>query len=109
VINRLATFTITSDNIGGINNATVGISTFSQSDALDNLNGAKLSVYPNPASSQICVKGLTESQVLTIYSLTGLKLHSQEVSNGTFVDVSNLVSGVYLVKVGGRELKLIKK
>jgi len=109
VINRVATFTITSNNTGGVNNATVDISTISKPDALDYLNGAKLSVYPNPASSQICVKGLTESQMLTIYSLTGVKLLSQEVSNGTIVDVSSLASGVYLVKVGGKELKLFKK
>ncbi len=106
---NMTTFTIYAANTGGTCNTTVDISTLSSPQALNNLKQGKLSIYPNPATNQIGVKGLTENQLLTVYSLTGVKLISKEVSNDVSVDVSNLASGVYLVKVGSQDLKLVKK
>lgn len=106
---NMTTFTIYAVNLGGSCNTTVDISTLSSPQALNNLQQSSLTIYPNPATNQIGVKGLTENQLLTVYTLTGVKLISKEVSNGVTVDVSNLASGVYLVKVGGQDLKLVKK
>jgi hypothetical protein len=76
---------------------------------LNDLESEVLTVYPNPASTRIQLSGLKGRELLTVYSLTGVKLLSQVVSNGEPIDISKLKSGLYMVKVGGKDLKLVKK
>ena len=51
----------------------------------------------------------SEKVQLAIYNLAGMMIDICTVENGGFVNVSKLYPGVYIVKVAGKELKLIKK
>lgn len=100
-------YTIYSYNTGGTCNAQVSLSVLST--GLYGLETSMIAMYPNPASGQIQFKGLNGREMLSIYSLTGMKMLSKEISNGEIVDISNLKSGMFMVKVGGKDLKLVKK
>jgi hypothetical protein len=61
-------------------------------------------IYPNPVNDKIYIETLTQTQTLTveIYDIYGRiqnlsNLATQQLSNS--IDVSNLNSGVYFVKV----------
>lgn len=63
-----------------------------------------------PVSSQLSLSGCGDSDVATVYALDGKEMAEAPVANGsTTVVVSHLKSGVYIVKVGNKALKFIKK
>lgn len=58
-----------------------------------------VSVYPNPATDNIAIKGLTEDAVVVIYDLNGKAVKTIELSVGTStVSVSDLLEGSYVLK-----------
>ena len=63
-----------------------------------------MSFYPNPASSFITVEGVSNSQI-EIYSLTGSLLIK---STDKTINIEHLPAGIYLVRTGGINQRLIK-
>ncbi|MCI9845340.1 T9SS type A sorting domain-containing protein [Flavobacterium pectinovorum] len=79
----------------------------------DNVKASKLALYPNPVSDQLYISSEDQKvKNVLIYSLSGtvVKNISSEVES---IDVSNLATGNYLVKVttdqGSVTKKIIKK
>ncbi len=70
-------------------NGKSGVSLFTKS-------ASAISVYPNPASEVVCIKGVSGIVSVDILDLSG-KLVKTEKCNGTF-NVSSLRSGMYFVK-----------
>jgi len=63
-------------------------------------------IFPNPASEKINVFGAISPHPIKIYNLTGeLVLESECKSE---IDVSNLSTGIYLIKSGNKVIRLIK-
>lgn len=68
--------------------------------------------FPNPAQETITVTALKEIKTITIFSLMGQKVASKAVKGNSFeVNVADLSSGVYLMKVlstaGSQTLKIV--
>ena len=59
---------------------------------------SEFSVFPNPASTEIHVKGTQEVEVVDVYSTSGQKIQSHRQST---VDISMLPRGVYFLQVNG--------
>jgi hypothetical protein len=73
-------------------------------------NNQSISVYPNPASSQILVSAIGESNMLIqIYSSLGqiVKSATLDQSATSTIDVSDLKKGIYLVKAGKFTQKIL--
>ena len=75
---------------------------------------ATLSIFPNPSTGTINIQSnlLTETVGLTIYNLQGQQLFSENKTpnNGTVqMDVSNLVKGIYFVKITSEGTSILKK
>ena len=67
-----------------------------------------LLIFPNPAASAVTVKTLCgETQTLRVYSADGRLVVQTPVSMETTLDVSGWTPGVYIVRVGSRNEKLI--
>jgi hypothetical protein len=75
-----------------------------------------LSVYPNPVSNgelKIESAELTDGETITITDLSGRVVlvetwHSTSLQNGiTTINVQNLLSGVYLLRVGNKVAKIV--
>ena len=78
-------------------------------------NSYIISVYPNPAKNAIIVSipFLSNESTLIIYNIVGQELLKQQITDiKTRIDISNLTSGIYFVRVktenGMREKKIIK-
>ena len=84
--------------------ATLGLS--------QNLETPKLTLYPNPVSNSLYLTSNQKIENVLIYNLTGALVKSIS-NNPESIDVSNLNSGSYLVKVttnqGSFTQKIIKK
>ena len=70
-----------------------------------------LSVAPNPASDRICIRmaNLDNSEA-TLFDMNGRLVKTLTLREGdNNVDISALPNGLYIVRVAGRNLKVVKK
>ncbi|MBR4135186.1 MAG: choice-of-anchor J domain-containing protein [Bacteroidales bacterium] len=73
---------------------------------LTNHNAAEFSIYPNPATDVLTVVG---EGVAEIYNAIGQLVLSNEVNGNAQLNVSDLESGVYFVRMNGNTQRFIKK
>jgi len=63
-------------------------------------------MYPNPISKVLNLKEIETGKSITIYDYTGRKLmHAISVDDNATLNVSNLQSGAYFVKIKGYQVK----
>jgi hypothetical protein len=79
-------------------------------DEYNTKTASELTIYPNPAKDIISISGLSELCSLNIYSIKGelLKHLTLNESYSQF-DVSDLVNGVYILKVNGQFTNTVKR
>jgi glucose/arabinose dehydrogenase len=68
---------------------------------------ASVKVYPNPASKEIFIDGVTDKKAtLEIISAEGRKvLETDKISNGKGINISGIPAGVYYINLKSGELK----
>ena len=72
-----------------------------EDDAIEEVN-ASFNVYPNPVNDRLYIETEATIESVTIYTVTGAMVGQQTTVNGQqtlSIDVTNLNSGVYFVKV----------
>jgi hypothetical protein len=62
-----------------------------------------ISVYPNPASDYIYISNLQEKTVVCIFNLLGKLVKNSIVNESVKIQVNDLPSGVYLIKLSGKD------
>jgi uncharacterized protein YjdB len=72
-----------------------------------------VALYPNPVSNAVTVTGLTGSETIELFSVSGALVLSRKVSSDkAVIDAAGLSSGAYLVRItrgsASKQLKLIK-
>ncbi len=90
-----------------------GTFSYSRIISLSSEGSRRLFAYPNPAQNRITVELSPEYKgtMVNLISTSGIVLQQTEVKEDTLIlDVSNYVSGVYLLKLyDGKVVKLIKE
>ncbi|MBM3447717.1 MAG: T9SS type A sorting domain-containing protein [Bacteroidetes bacterium] len=70
----------------------------------------EIQLYPNPARTQITIKGLEKGMLLEVLDLTGRIVHTEKVTTEQMqLNVAKWQTGLYLVRVGGTTLRLVKE
>ena len=67
-------------------------------DAIEEMN-ASFNIYPNPVNDKLYIETLTQTQTVEIYDVYGRQQSMVNGQQSTVIDVTNLNSGVYFVKV----------
>jgi hypothetical protein len=98
---------VVSDDLTIWGNEAVMTFTQSVSTAINELTTESISVYPNPATSTLNIEGSTG--IAYVYNLAGTMVLTQDLSQSTSMDISDLTNGVYLLKVDGEIIKVVKK
>lgn len=77
--------------------------------SVDEFDKNSFSVYPNPASSKINIKNNSNLviQRVEIYNVLGEKLMSEKVEST--IDVSNILPGIYFIKMFGESFSVSKR
>ena len=69
-----------------------------------------ISVFPNPATDQLTIRGLAKVNRIEILDITGKMLQKVVVTEDEVtLNVSNLLSGMYFLRMEGHVVKFIKK
>jgi hypothetical protein len=74
--------------------------------SIDESGETKVYAYPNPVVNTLNVLGVSETEPLFVYDLSGKCLMTE---TGNKVEVSNLTNGTYILKVNNQCIKFIKK
>ena len=79
--------------------------------AVEEVDVADLRIYPNPATDYVQVEGAKAGASIALYSLEGIRLLAAEANEAGAVelDLTTLPAGNYVVKAGGKYLKLSVK
>lgn len=67
-----------------------------------------LTIYPNPTSDFLYINGSAQGEV-SIYSISGQLMLRQAFDATTKIDLSQIESGVYLVRVEGKGVAFVSK
>jgi hypothetical protein len=81
--------------------------TVTSSTGIIAIAGTDIALYPNPASNVVYIAG-TKGMVY-IYDLNGRLKLTQAIADNGSVTIGSLVPGVYVVKINGKDFKLIKE
>jgi len=75
--------------------------------SVDDLNPIRANVYPNPVTSSCIITTNINEGVLQVYNLSGMLCLTQKIkSNTLFINVSDLVSGNYIIKITNSETSI---
>lgn len=62
--------------------------------------------YPNPVSEYLTISGIEDNSGISVLNMQGVEVLKTQ---GTKVNVSNLVEGSYILVVDGKKVKFLKK
>lgn len=68
-----------------------------------------LTIYPNPAKESIRIDGLEANSEVLIYNTLGMLVKSVNASSEKEIGVSDLASGVYMLRCGSQVLRFVKE
>lgn len=78
-------------------------------DGVDENNAQSLNLYPNPANDVIRLEGIGENTEVRIYNTIGALVKVVTISDGEEISISDLGSGIYIVRSGNTMLRFTKK
>ncbi|MBQ4821719.1 T9SS type A sorting domain-containing protein [Aquimarina sp. MMG016] len=80
-------------------------------DEVDALNS--ITISPNPAIDQFQISGITKKVTVSIYNINGQQLKESSILANEVVDITNISSGVYFVKLilddASKTFKIVKR
>ena len=69
-------------------------------DNITEKNNLSLSIYPNPSTDHVLISGEIAGSEMVIFNMEGKIISENKiVTNTEFIDVSNLISGNYIIKI----------
>ncbi len=78
-------------------------------NAGDNVITSKsIAIYPNPTSDSFVIKG-AETGTAKLYDVNGLLMMQKKIDGDTYVDVTSLAKGIYVLDINGVTSKIVKE
>lgn len=74
---------------------------------VDEVETAHVTVFPNPAKESIAINGLGHGETVNIFNATGQLVKTVTIDAGNEIDVSNLPSGLYLIRFGNCVVRFV--
>ena len=75
----------------------------------ENLTTNNISVYPNPVNDRLYIETLTQTLTIEIYDIYGRRQLSTVSCQPSVIDVENLKSGIYFVKINTEKGNIVKR
>ena len=92
-----------------ITDATIkeAVSDWVSAPAFAEVTYGNISIYPNPVVDKLFIQGLSDASKVFIYNILGKLVISKITSKE--IDVDNLQSGIYIVKIVDQQKEIVKK
>ena len=75
---------------------------------INNFNTPTLNLYPNPATNQVTIAGITAGDIIMVSDISGRQvMQLRAMSETQTIDISTLRAGVYVLSAGNARGKLV--
>ncbi|MBO7288317.1 MAG: choice-of-anchor J domain-containing protein [Bacteroidales bacterium] len=101
-------FTVTAVNAVGESEKSAEGCGKTKGDGIEEL-ASSLSIYPNPVNDKLYIETQTQTLTVVIYDMFGRQQSMVNGQQSTVIDVTNLNSGVYFVKVVTENGEVVKR
>lgn len=89
--------------------ANITLVAFFKGTGVDENGETLLSVYPNPAKETIRIEGLEPNAEVSFYNVLGMLVKQVNANADQEINVSDLATGLYLVRCGRQTLRFVKE
>ncbi len=73
-------------------------------------NESSLNIYPNPVNNRLFITANEKIESISIYTITGVMVYNAQCTmNNTQLDVANLNSGIYFIKINTNNGEIVKR
>lgn len=98
--------------VNRINNSLISISEGNPTSTVEYGNDTDISIYPNPTSDYLFIeingKAIDKESLIRVTNIQGQQIYSK-TNNGSQIEVSNLIDGIYFLEVTDTDLVYKKK
>jgi len=87
-----------------------GVADYLEANVALNINAYDLKtfkIYPNPVKDKLFIQGLLNPTKISVYNVLGKLLLSNTISSE--IDVNNLQSGIYIIKIVDKQKEIVRK
>ena len=107
--NALRTATVTVSATGTVTKTIAVTQIANISTGIESPSKKILTLLPNPVSNGFSINMGERKSTLSIYNSNGILVLLKQIEGKSYVDITSLPSGVYMLKVNGMVEKIIKK
>ena len=90
-------------------NSDITLAAFFKGTGVDEEELNPMTLYPNPAKESIRILGIEDNSTIEIYNSLGERVRTVNAGPDQEIGVSDLASGLYLVRCGNRTLRFVKQ
>ena len=81
-----------------------------ETQGIDDVANAAISLYPNPASTTVTISGISGEATVTVVDMNGrVVITTQALSSSVTLSLSDLAQGAYFVRITGEQVNAIRK
>ena len=76
---------------------------------IDDVLSGDVTLYPNPASTAVTIRGIEGESMVSVVDLNGREVYRANASSDLTIDVSGYAKGAYFVRITGERTTAIRK
>lgn len=85
------------------------LAAFFNTNGIDDLDLTHFSFFPNPANDVLHIQGIDEDVEISIYNTFGSLVKAAQICGDSEIGISELASGLYLLKIGNHCVRFVKE
>ena len=85
------------------------LAAFFNTNGVDDIGFTQFNLFPNPANDKLHIQGIDEEADIEIYNVYGSLVKTTQICGDSEISISDLASGLYLLKIRNRYVKFVKE
>jgi hypothetical protein len=80
-----------------------------ENNGIDDVAGSTVTLFPNPASTMVTIRGIEGESTVTVVDLNGREVYKTSANDNLTIDLTGYAKGAYFVRITGERTTAIRK
>jgi hypothetical protein len=80
-----------------------------ENNGIDDVAGSDVTLFPNPASTMVTIRGIEGESTVTVVDLNGREVYKTSANDNLTIDLTGYAKGAYFVRITGERTTAIRK
>ncbi len=80
-----------------------------ENNGIDDVAGSNVTLFPNPASTMVTIRGIEGESTVTVVDLNGREVYKTSANDNLTIDLTGYAKGAYFVRITGERTTAIRK